>query len=210
MIDTDKIKDYKALIGCDEVGRGPLAGPVVACAVRVDKKKIDKFLKHPFADSKKISKLKREKIITDLKINLIDNEVFKHDLFEYSISIINEKKIDKINILQASLQAMKMSCERLKQDHDLILVDGNQVFETDIECEAIIKGDSQSKVIALASIIAKNFRDKLMQDFHQLYPQYGFDKNAGYPTKSHQQAIQKYGITPIHRLSFRGVKEFQK
>ena len=121
------------------------------------------------------------------------------------------QEIDDINILQASLKCMQTASNSLMQDNSIVLVDGNQVFKTTAtKIESITKGDSKSTIIALASIIAKEFRDEKMLKYATLYPGYLLEKNAGYPTKAHKEAVIKLGITPIHRKSFKGVKEFVK
>ncbi len=176
------------LAGVDEVGRGPIAGPVVAAAVI--------FEKHVFIeginDSKKLSENKRN----DLYVKIIKRS------FSYGYAIIDNNEIDKINILQASLKAMSFACNKLTIKPDLILIDGNKKFNSDIKTEAIIKGDAKSFVIAAASIVAKVIRDNLMVKEAEKYPAYNWKKNKGYPTKEHFDNVFKYGLSPLHRKTF--------
>lgn len=181
-------KDDDIIVGIDEAGRGPLAGPVVAAAVAFSK---NAFIEE-VNDSKKLSADKREKLSEEIKATCID----------YSLALIDNNTIDKINILNATLLAMKNSCEGLKIKPDVILVDGNKIFETSCRINPIVKGDALSFCIAAASILAKTYRDKLMFDLHNEYPVYNWDKNKGYPTKSHIEAIKKYGSSIYHRKSF--------
>ncbi len=176
--------------GVDEVGRGPLAGPVVAAAVIIDINNIPDGIN----DSKKLSKTNRLKISDEIK---------KHSI--YSIAEASVKEIDEINILQASLLAMKRAIEGLAKKPMTILVDGKFKPKTNFPTHSIIKGDSQSLSIAASSIIAKVYRDNLMRDFSKKYPEYLWEKNAGYGTKEHLLAIKKCGITPIHRKSFKPI-----
>jgi len=183
---------YTSIAGCDEVGRGPLAGPVVAASV-VLPPFIDPTI---YLDSKVLSHKKRE--------------LLAHSLIEagarIGIAFVSEKEIDRINILQASLLAMKLATENLEGDPaDFLLVDGKFEAPIAIEQQAMIKGESKSASIAAASIIAKVKRDKFMAEMHEKYPQYNFFKNKGYPTKEHRLALKEYGPCPIHRLSFNGV-----
>ncbi len=175
--------------GADEAGRGPLAGPVVAAAVVLP----DGFPIEILDDSKKLSEKKRleaEKIIKEKAI--------------WAVYRIEPDVIDKINILQSSLLAMKLSyeivCERTKVD--LLLVDGNKIPDVNVPCEAIVKGDSKIPEIMAASILAKCERDRIMEEYGRIYPQYGYQKHKGYPTKEHIEAIEKYGPSPIQRMSF--------
>jgi len=176
--------------GVDEVGRGPLAGPVVAAAVIIDINNIPDGIN----DSKKLSKINRLKISDEIK---------KHSIF--SIAEASVKEIDEINILQASLLAMKRAIEGLAKKPRTILVDGKFKPKTNFITHSIIKGDTQSLSIAASSIIAKVYRDNLMRDFSKKYPEYLWEKNAGYGTKEHLLAIKKCGITPIHRKSFKPI-----
>lgn len=209
-IDLNHFKNFQNIIGCDEVGRGPLAGPVVGCAVKVS---VDAYLHLSdlgLDDSKKLTEKKREKIISELNIELIPFKNFNHKYFEYCLWEHSPSEIDDMNILQASLSAMKNATQTLKpKNSDKILIDGNKVFEIkDMHIDCVIKGDSKSRVISLASIIAKVYRDHLMKTYGVKYPGYGLENHAGYPTKAHKEAIMNLGVTPIHRKTFKGVKEF--
>ncbi|MFC2083483.1 ribonuclease HII [Bacteroidota bacterium] len=181
-------KKIKLLAGIDEAGRGPLAGPVVAAAVIFDKRIYIKDVN----DSKKISENKRERLYDEIIEKCID----------YSVGIISEHEIDCINILQSTLKAMKSAVDYLEVRPDLVLVDGNRLFHSNIPLKQVVKGDSKSFVIASASIIAKVTRDRLMRKISVEYPNYLWYKNKGYGTKEHIEAIKKFGITPIHRKSF--------
>ncbi len=218
-------EDKFLIIGLDEVGRGPLAGPVVAGGARFkgDRGQLRKVLsvleRMKVTDSKKLSSVKRREILTDLGIDLsrvenkdhlVVNELNSHvELFLYECA---HDVIDEINILQASLLSMKYCAETLANGEVAkAYFDGNRVPENmsgNIEAFSIIKGDSKSALIALASIFAKEYRDFLMEKYALTYPGYGFEKHAGYPTAFHKEAIKNKGVTEIHRKSFRGVKEF--
>lgn len=185
----------KEIVGTDEVGRGPLAGPVVACSVYI-KKYFDEL--QEINDSKKLTDKKRRKLY-EILLNSSD--------IEYEISIKDEKIIDEMNILNASLLAMKESCEKLinrcNLKNSLTLVDGNQKIRNyNYSQEIVIKGDEKSLAIACASIIAKVFRDDMMIEYSNLYPEYDFQNNKGYGTKKHCEAIKKVGICDIHRKTF--------
>ena len=185
-----KFSDYKIECGTDEAGRGCLAGPVTAAAVILKKN----FLNNDIDDSKKISKKNRYKL----------KDIIEKEALEFSFTHIFPKKIDEINILNASILAMQKSIGKLFTKIDLIIVDGNK-FKSykNIPHQTIIKGDEKFLSIAAASIIAKTERDNYMNKIHNEYPQYGWDKNKGYPTKFHKEAILKYGITKYHRKSFK-------
>ena len=188
---------YSVVAGLDEVGRGPLAGPVVAAAVILPAKCHHSL----FIDSKKLSPKKRQTLFDYL------HEIPAH----IGIGIVSHKTIDRINILQASLLAMKRGViELAKQDisPDFLLVDGKFPVPMEKEQQPLIKGETRSASIAAASIIAKVTRDRIMADLHKKYPHYNFIQNQGYPTKQHRQAVKDHGICPHHRLSFKGVKEF--
>ena len=176
------------IAGVDEVGRGCLAGPVIAASV-ILKKPIKGLM-----DSKRLSSKKRE----DLSQIIIENSVF-------AIGAADSQEIDQINILQASLLAMQRSLEKLDMQPKKVLVDGNHIFETSIEIEAIVGGDNLIPSISAASIVAKVFRDRLMMAYSKEFPNYGFDKHKGYPTKLHKEMLKKYGLTRIHRRTFKGV-----
>lgn len=213
MFEKEFIKDHHYIIATDEVGRGPLAGPVVTCAVGVSVDTLGELvstLRHyGVTDSKKLSLKKMEAILEKLNINSFKKKNL-HDLFEYSVEKVTPKKIDEVNIFQASLLGMKKSCHNILRESTVVLVDGKFPFKskkvTDIH--PVIKGDSKSVLIGLASIIAKVCRDKIMIREAKKYPFYGFEKNAGYPTATHRKAIEEYGITPIHRKTFKGVREY--
>ncbi len=178
------------LAGVDEVGRGTLAGPVVAAAVILDYNNIPEGIK----DSKKIAKRKREQICKDILSSSIT-----------SIGFATSGEIDKINILKASLLAMKRAIEDLKKKPNIVLIDGIYTPEIAIQSKSIIKGDNKSISIAAASIVAKVFRDNLMVEYSKKYPGYLWEKNSGYGTKEHLEAIKKLGVTPIHRTSFKPI-----
>jgi ribonuclease HII len=178
--------------GVDEVGRGPLAGAVVAAAVILNPKYCIKGL----TDSKKLSEKKR---------NILDGEI-REKAMAWALGRSEVDEIDDINILQASLLAMQRAVEGLSIIPDHIKIDGNQLLAMSCSMEAIIKGDLTVAEISAASIIAKVARDKEMVALDHLYPEYGFATHKGYPTKKHREALLKYGITPIHRRSFAPVK----
>lgn len=176
------------IAGVDEVGRGCLAGPVIAASV---------ILLKPIEglkDSKKLSLKKRE----DLCLKIKESSIF-------AIGSSSNDEIDKINILQASLLAMKRSFEKLNVKPNKVLVDGTHIFQSAIEIESIVGGDNLVPSISAASIIAKVYRDKLMMEYSKEFPKYGFEKHKGYPTKDHKKMLIKYGTTRIHRRSFKGV-----
>jgi len=178
-------------VGIDEAGRGPLAGPVVACAIS-----IPKLLNLNIKDSKQLSHIQREEIYELLK---------KDSNVKWGIGKVSEKMIDKINILQATKLAMKKAVSNLKKKQpeiDYILIDGNFGIDSDINQTSVIKGDQKVFSIAAASIIAKVYRDRLMMKYHQKYPEYGFDKHKGYGTKFHREVIKKSGFCKIHRKTF--------
>jgi ribonuclease HII len=176
------------IAGVDEVGVGPLAGPVVACAVILDSKKPIIGL----ADSKKLSEKKRELLC----------EIIQNNCLAWAIGRAEVAEIDTINILQASLLAMKRAVEALKIKPDWLKVDGRFCPKVNFPAEAIIKGDSLIPAISAASIIAKVIRDHEMVKYDEIYPQYGFAKHKGYGTKAHLLALKQFGKTPIHRNSF--------
>lgn len=181
-------RNIKFLAGVDEAGRGPIAGPVVAAAVIFDKKTFHKQIN----DSKKLNEKNRE----ELYHWIIDNCI------TYGIGIVEHTEIDKINILQASLKAMEIAVGHLKPMPNLVLIDGNKLFNTKLKTLAIVKGDAKSFSIAAASIIAKVTRDNIMKKVSSQYPLYLWDHNKGYPTKAHIEAVRKYGISPLHRKTF--------
>ncbi len=185
---------FKVVAGIDEAGRGPLAGPVVVAAVILDFNKAIEGLN----DSKKLSIKQREILFKKIKENAK----------AWKISIISPEMIDEINILQASLLGMKQAAENLEIKPDFCLIDGNRIpGDLKLVAEAFVKGDSRLASIAAASILAKVTRDEIMDRLHQKYPRYGFNKNRGYPTKQHLEAINRYGILPCHRLSYKPVQQ---
>ena len=182
--------------GCDEAGRGCLAGPVVAAAVIFDKTYKNKFIN----DSKQLSENKRQ----ELRI-VIENEALA-----WAVAFVDHKKIDEINILNASILAMHKALEQLDLKPDFILVDGNKFkpFQ-DIPFETIVGGDGKYLSIAAASILAKTHRDEFMLKLHEEFPLYDWNNNKGYPTKKHREALRKYGITSYHRKSYNLIPPIQ-
>lgn len=189
--------------GVDEAGRGPWVGPVVAgCAVFL-KRDVSQKLLDELDDSKKLSKKKREELY-----DLLMEEKAKGKML-LGIGEASAKEIDEVNILKASFLAMKRAIEQAKVHADLVLVDGNREPK-DFGCtvKAVIKGDAKSYSIAAASILAKVYRDRLMEKMALRYCGYGFEKNAGYGTKAHIEGLKKYGVTPEHRRSYAPIKKF--
>lgn len=185
---------YARLAGIDEAGRGPLAGPVVAAACVLPKG----ALICGIDDSKKLTAAERSVLYAAL---------LKLEGIDYAIGVVSAEIIDRINILQATFEAMRMALAALKVSADYLLVDGNQFIpKVLIPGKAIVKGDSHSQSIAAASILAKKTRDDLMQDYHKLWPEYGFSQHKGYPTKKHLELLERLGPSPIHRLSFAPLK----
>jgi ribonuclease HII len=179
------------IAGIDEAGRGPLAGPVVSSAVILPYDFFHKEIK----DSKKLSPKKREYLF----------DILYKEAVSIGIGIVWHKKIDEINILKASLLSMKKAVLNLEKKPDFLLIDGIYKIDSDIPQKTIPKGDSLSISIASGSIIAKVTRDRIMCDLHKLYPEYGFDRHKGYPTKQHKEIIKKIGPAPVHRFTFKGV-----
>ena len=176
--------------GCDEVGRGCLCGPVVAATVILDANFDQKLIN----DSKKLSFKTRLELDSYIKDNVID----------FGIAELSPEFIDQHNILNASIHAMHRALDQLKTRPELILVDGNKFHSYNyIPHQCVIKGDSKILSIAAASILAKNYRDQMMIQLHEEFPEYGWNKNMGYATKTHREALKKYGPTKYHRKSFR-------
>lgn len=175
--------------GCDEAGRGPLAGPVCAAAVI-----LPSGWNHPLLDdSKKMS----------LKNRLKVREVIEREAVAWAVEMVFPEEIDRINILNASFAAMSRAIERLDAKPGLLLIDGNRFRTTlDIPFRCIVGGDAKYATIAAASVLAKTYRDDYMERIAAEFPQYGWERNKGYPTRSHREAIRHYGLSPYHRLSF--------
>ena len=187
------LKGYTAVCGCDEAGRGPLLGPVVAAAVILPRG----FIIDGLDDSKKLTERKREKLY-DI---IIENAV------AYGIAEASPEEIDEYNILNASMLAMRRAVEALQVKADFALIDGNCSRGFEIPTATIVKGDSRSYSIAAASILAKVTRDRGCIELDRLYPEYGIAKHKGYPTKDHMDIVRKIGPSPIHRRSFLGFLE---
>ena len=183
-----ELKGYKAICGVDEAGRGPLAGPVCAAAVILPKGEIIEGVN----DSKKLTEKKRESLY----------DVIKEKAVAYSIAFATVEEIEEMNILNATMLAMKRAVEGLSLPADYAMIDGNKIPDLNIPAEYVIKGDANSMSIAAASILAKVTRDRLCADYEKEYPQYGFVKHKGYGTKLHREMILKYGPCKIHRMSF--------
>ncbi len=191
--------------GVDEAGRGPWVGPVVAgCAVFVSRE-VNMLLLDNLNDSKKLSKKKRV-----ILYDLLHQEAHRGTM-RLGIGLVSAQEIDNINILNASFLAMKRAIENANVDPDLVLVDGNRTpKDFGYSARAVVKGDAKSYSVAAASILAKVYRDRLMEKMAVQYPGYGFEKNAGYGTKTHIEGLKKLGITPEHRKSYAPVKKFLK
>ena len=183
---------FHFIAGIDEVGRGCLAGAVVAAACILD---LSKPLPEGLNDCKKLSPKKREQIAEHLRENVI----------AYSIAQVEAEEIDRINILQATKKAMRLAIDNLDPKADFLLIDAVQLKEISTPQKAIIKGDEISASIAAASVLAKTYRDNLMRELDKTYPGYGFSQHVGYGTRAHFEAIRKQGCCPLHRKSFRGV-----
>ena len=191
----EKYSNLDYICGVDEVGRGPLVGPVVASAVILPKN----YYIEGLTDSKKLSKKKRESFF----------EIINKDALAIGIGVVDNQKIDEINILEASRLAMKIAVNNLKIKPNVILTDAMKL-DMGIDEEDIIKGDLKSITISAASVVAKVTRDKMMEELHEKYPMYNFIKNNGYPTKEHVEAIKKYGIIEEHRKTFNPIKDIIK
>jgi ribonuclease HII len=186
--------------GCDEAGRGCLAGPVVAAAVILPNV-LTGSLSHSLNDSKKL----RAEMRNSLKEDIIQQAI------AYGIAMVDHHEIDKINILQASIRAMHLALEQLVPQPELILVDGNRFIPYQfIPYQCIIGGDGRYMSIAAASILAKTWRDEYMISLHDQYPQYHWDRNKGYPTLKHRQALREYGPSPLHRFTFQCKEKIPK
>ena len=183
-------KGYTLIAGVDEVGRGPLAGPVVCAAVIMPLGENE--LIEGVDDSKKLSEKKREQLAEEIK---------KRALY-YKIVEVSEGEIDRINILEATKIGMKQAVEGLEKQPEIVLTDGNMTIDIALPQQSVIHGDALSYSIGAASIIAKVYRDHLMDEFAKTYPHYAFEKNKGYGTAAHIQGIKEYGICPIHRKTF--------
>jgi len=175
--------------GCDEAGRGPLAGPVVAAAVLLP----DDYCNPLLNDSKQLTERQRDRL----------REEIEREAAAWAVAVVDADEIDRLNILHASTHAMCLAVQRLALKPEFLLIDGNRFYnETDIPYQCIVKGDAKFMPIAAASILAKTHRDELMVRLHEEYPQYGWDRNKGYPTVEHFRAIEAHGPSPYHRRSF--------
>lgn len=191
--DPTKHQHIELLAGCDEVGRGPLVGDVVAAAVILDPQQPIQGL----ADSKKLTEKKRNQ----LYLEILDKAT------SWSVARASVTEIDQINILHASMLAMQRAIHGLAIAPQHVLVDGNRCPELNYPCEAVVKGDAKVAAISAASILAKVVRDQEMYELHQRHPEYGFDKHKGYPTKVHMQALEAHGPLAEHRRSFKPVSK---
>jgi ribonuclease HII len=198
------LEGFKFVAGCDEVGIGPLAGPVVGATVILDSKNIiglrskNKWWSR-IRDSKSILESERELLAQFIKDNCLD----------FGVGTVSQETIDEINILQASLLAMEKSVNGLKLVPDFIFLDGvHKLTKLPIAQQAVVDGDAKILSISAASIIAKVARDRTLNELNEIYPEYGFDKHKGYDTKLHREAILKFGITPMHRKTFGFVQQY--
>lgn len=198
-IETEKkywTNNYKYIAGVDEAGRGCLAGPLVCSAVLF--KPHTSHIKE-INDSKKLTSKQRESLF----------HMLCEKAYSISITVIDEKIIDKVNIYQATVLGMQYCIELLNPDPEVVLVDGMNIhFSKDIISKKIVKGDNKIMSIAAASIVAKVFRDRIMNNYSLQYPMYGFNNNFGYPTKLHKDTIKKYGVLSIHRKTYKPVKKY--
>ncbi len=189
------------VVGIDEAGRGPLAGPVTAAAVVLDLNDLSPAWLLTLDDSKKLTAARRDRAFDAILANAR----------AYSIVAVEHTTIDEINILQATIRAMELAlkeiCEKLTVMPDCVFIDGNRPIHTDLVQRTVVKGDGRSLHIAAASILAKVTRDRMMEEHDRIWPEYGFAKHKGYPTKAHRAAIVEHGPCIIHRLSFGGVRE---
>ena len=185
---------FSNIAGVDEAGRGPLAGPVVAAAVVLP----EQCAVEGIRDSKKLTAKRRGELCQQIREHAV----------AFGVGVVDAGEIDRINILQASLRAMAIAVEKLRPPPDYLLVDGIYPVFLDLPQLAVPKGDARCLSIAAASIVAKVHRDQLMEQYHRDYPAFGFDRHKGYPTRAHRAAIAAHGCCPIHRRTFKGVKEF--
>lgn len=190
------LKEGRIVCGIDEVGRGPLAGPVIACAVILDRARLPRKLARRLDDSKKLCAEVRSEIAAELQ-----------ELVMFAVAGASPAEIDEINILRASHLAMRRAVAALARKPDHALVDGNMKPGLDCETTCVIGGDTLSLSIAAASILAKVERDKIMSQLATVHTVYGWERNVGYPTPEHLSAIKAHGVTPLHRRSFRPVSE---
>ena len=181
---------YHRVVGVDEAGRGPLAGPLVVAGVILNPNTADSL---DVDDSKKLCESRREALFEAIISGSIGHQ----------IEVLGNIEIDELNILNATLKGMQQAVEALKPDPDYVLIDGNRLPKLTLPAQAVVKGDQKSKSIAAASILAKVTRDKIMQGYDQEFPKWEFSKHKGYPTKRHKELLQQYGPTQIHRKTFR-------
>ena len=190
--ETARAGGFERVAGLDEVGRGALAGPVVAAAVILDPRAP---LPEGLDDSKKLTARQRERIAAELRERAVC----------YAVGLVGPEEIDRTNILIATRRAMMGALEKLQPCADFLLIDALQLRESALPQRAIIGGDAVSASIAAASVLAKTYRDALMRDYHEQFPHYGFARHVGYGTREHWEALRAHGCCPIHRKSFRGV-----
>lgn len=183
---------YQLIAGVDEAGRGPLAGPVVAAGVIIEANDNVHAPLEGLTDSKKLTESQREKFYS----------VIQRDAVSVGTGMQTNHEIDETNILEATLKAMAQAVSSLVPSPDYVIVDGNRQPSVNIPCSAIVKGDNLSLSIAAASVVAKITRDRLMCEYHKIYPEYGFNRHKGYPTPQHKEAIARFGPCEIHRYSF--------
>lgn len=188
-----RAKGFHTIVGVDEAGRGPLAGPVVAASC---------FFPPEFY----IPGVNDSKLLTPARRLAIYQELVSNECVHYHVSVVDHHVIDEINIYQATIRAMIEAVDGLDIEADYLLVDGLDLRHPTIPGEGIIKGDRRSQLIAAASILAKESRDALMLEYHEQWPEYGFDRHKGYGTRAHREAIEKYGPCPIHRRTFEPIK----
>ena len=189
-----RFSEFSYECGCDEAGRGCLAGPVVAAAVVLP----SGFVCQELNDSKQLTEKERERL----------RSVIETQSLAWAVALVDNNEIDEINILNASILAMHRAIDKLSIRPEFIIVDGNKFKPyQDIPYETIVKGDSKFLSIAAASVLAKTHRDELMQKLHEKYPHYDWNKNKAYPTKKHRKAIREFGVTPFHRLTYRLLKD---